>query len=89
MKTIEITKAKSSLADYARGVKNDPVIVTSRGKPLAALVSLNNTDMESASLSTNPDFLALIRRSRARQKAEGGLSAEDLRRRLKKKRRSE
>jgi len=84
MKTIEIAKAKSSLADYARGVKNDPVIVTVGGKPLAALVSLSNIDMETTSLSTNPEFIALIQQSRAHQKSSGGLSLAALRSRLKK-----
>lgn len=35
---------------------------------------------ESAHLSTNPQFLALIERSRARQKAEGGISGAEMRR---------
>ncbi|GFP20502.1 hypothetical protein HKBW3S03_02005, partial [Candidatus Hakubella thermalkaliphila] len=41
-----------------------------------------NADMETVSLSTNPQFLALIERSRARQQAEGGISSEEMRRRL-------
>ena len=48
-------------------------------------------DAEAISLSTNPRFLAIIERSRLRQKREGGISSEEMRRRLglpKKKRRS-
>ena len=38
--------------------------------------------METAKLSTNPKFLALIERSRARRKAEGGVSSTEIRQRL-------
>jgi hypothetical protein len=38
--------------------------------------------MKTISLSTNPQFIAIIERSRARQKAEGGISSDEMRRRL-------
>jgi prevent-host-death family protein len=84
MKTIEVTKANLSLADYTKEVVKEPVIVTSGGKPVAALVSISNADIETVSLSNNPKFLDLIERSRARQKLEGGISTEEMRRRLRK-----
>jgi hypothetical protein len=37
---------------------------------------------EMVALSTNPQFMALIERSRARHRAEGGISSEEMRRRL-------
>jgi len=49
---------------------------------VAALVSISNADIETVSLSNNPKFLALIERSRAKQKVEGGISTEEMRRRL-------
>lgn len=49
---------------------------------VAALVPIENTDLETATLSTHPRFLALIERSRSRQKAEGGISSAEMRRRL-------
>ena len=58
------------------------LILTVRGKPIAALVSVENADVETVTLSTHPQFIALIERSRARQKAEGGISSEEMRRRL-------
>ena len=48
----------------------------------AALVSVENADLETITLSTNPQFIAMIERSRARQRAEGGISSEEMRRRL-------
>jgi hypothetical protein len=43
---------------------------------------IESTDMEIAALSDNPKFLALIERSRARLEAEGGISSDEMRRRL-------
>lgn len=82
MKTVEIAKAKSSLADYAKKVTKEPVIVIAKGKPVAALVGIKNADIETVSLSNNPQFLALIERSRKKQKTKGGISTEEMRHRL-------
>jgi len=82
MKTIEMIEATAALAEYARRVAIEPVIVTVGGEPVAALVAIENADMETISLSTNPKFMALIERARTRQQAEGGISGEEMRRRL-------
>ena len=82
MKTLELDKATAPLARYARGVKKHPIVVTVQGKPIAALLAVENADLETVSLSTNPCFVALIERSRVRQKFEGGISSEAMRRRL-------
>lgn len=82
MKTVELSKATASLAAYARKTKRGPVVVMSGGRPVAALIIIRNTDLETATLSTNPKFLALIERSRMRQRTEGGISSEEMRRRL-------
>jgi antitoxin (DNA-binding transcriptional repressor) of toxin-antitoxin stability system len=84
MKTINVTKANMLLSDYAKKIKKEPVIITKEGKPLAALVNIQNADIETVSLSNNPKFIALIERSRSRQKYEGGVSSEEMRRRLQK-----
>ena len=83
MKTIEVTNATLPLSDYAKEVAKEPVIVTVKGKPIAALVSISNADIETVALSNNPQFLNLIERSRSRQKTEGGISTEEMRQRLK------
>lgn len=82
MKTLEMKHATASLAEYARDVKKEPVILTVAGKPVAALVAIENADAETVCLSTNPRFLALIERSRKRHSAEGGIAAPEMRRRL-------
>jgi prevent-host-death family protein len=82
MKTLEIDDATAPLADYARRVKEMPVVLTFRGKPVAALVSITNADSETVGLSTNDRFRALIERSRTRHKVEGGISPAEMRERL-------
>lgn len=82
MNTVEIKDAKDSLRNYAEQVKDYPIIITDHGRPVAALLPLDNTDIETATLSTNPRFLALIKRSQRRQTTEGGISSQEMRKRL-------
>jgi len=70
------------LAKYAQQVDTGPIVVTIGGRPVAVVVAIENADLETISLSTNPQFLALIERSRARQESEGGISSDEMRRRL-------
>jgi hypothetical protein len=51
----------------------------SKGKPLAAVVSLKGTDLETASVSVSPVFQQIIKRSRRRQASEGGMSSDQVR----------
>ncbi len=82
MKTLEMTKATLPLAEYAENVNQEPVILTKNGKPVAALVSLEDVDIETVKLSNNPKFMALIERSRAQRKSKGGISSGEMRKRL-------
>jgi antitoxin (DNA-binding transcriptional repressor) of toxin-antitoxin stability system len=82
MRVIERKDATASLAEYAAEIGNDPLVVTSEGQPVAALVPIENADMETVALSTNREFLELIERSRSRVRAEGGISSQDMRRRF-------
>ena len=58
------------------------MVLTQRGRPIAALVGLKNVDLETFTLSTDPGFIALIERSRRRHEVEGGISTSEMRRRL-------
>ena len=82
MKMVEVKKATAPLGDYARDVQKEPVIVTEHGRPIAAIMPVTNADPETVGLSTNPQFLQLIERSRRRHEAEGGISSAEMRRRL-------
>ncbi len=82
MKTINVMKATAPLADYVQKVGKGPVILTIDGRPVAALVPIQEADLETVAVGTNPDFLALIERARARHRSEGGISSEEMRRRF-------
>ncbi len=82
MKTVEMSEATGPLGEYAKKAGKEAVVVTRRGKPVAALVPVEDADMESLSLATNPDFLAIIERSRERCKPGSGISTGEMRRRL-------
>lgn len=81
-RTIDLADATQPLADYAQEVDGGSIVVTRNGHPIAAIVALPNTDLETAALSQNPQFLAIIERSRARYVEEGGISSAEMRRRL-------
>lgn len=82
MKIVEIAEANATLAEYTFDLAEEPVIVTKNGQPIAALVNLENVDLETISLSTNPKFIELIEKSRSGRRAEGGISSQEMRRRL-------
>jgi antitoxin (DNA-binding transcriptional repressor) of toxin-antitoxin stability system len=82
MKTVEIGEATQTLGEAARGACDEAVVLTDGGKPMAVLLPIENADLETVSLGSNPQFLAMIERSRVRQKEEGDLSPDQVRRRL-------
>jgi antitoxin (DNA-binding transcriptional repressor) of toxin-antitoxin stability system len=82
VKVVEKKEATRPLADYASEIQDGPVVVTDGGQPVAALVPIENADLETVSLSTNRRFLDLIERSRSRVRDEGGVSSEEMRRRF-------
>ena len=80
MKVVETQEATRTLAEYASEIKSGTVVITDHGQPIAALVAIENADLETVSLSTNPQSFNLIERSRVSD--EGGVSSEEMRRRL-------
>ena len=80
MKTVRLASASRSLAEYAKELDNEIVVVTDRNKPIAAVVPLKNVDRESLALSSHPEFLEIIERSRRQFAAGKTLSLEEMRR---------
>ena len=90
MKTVELADATASLSEYARKVRGETLVVTVKGKPLAALMPVSpRTDLENLVVTTHPTFQAIMERSQARYEAEGGISTEEMRRRLAERRKAE
>jgi hypothetical protein len=75
---IELDDATESLAEYVKRLQEEPLIIVHKGVALAAVVPLDNMDYESVELSTNPRFIEILERSRARYRKEGGISSEDM-----------
>ena len=72
--------ATASLSDYARKARKGTLIVTRRGKPVAALMPVDaRTDLENLVVTTHPTFRAIMECSEARYQREGGLSTKQVR----------
>jgi hypothetical protein len=82
MRTIDISDASRSHGEYAEEATDEPIVILSGGQPTAVLLPLAGADLESLSLSTNPEFLAIIANSRRRHEREAGISSAEMRRRL-------
>ncbi|MBI2835022.1 MAG: hypothetical protein HYX76_11420 [Acidobacteria bacterium] len=65
MKTLRLSRASRSLTEYATELRDEVLLLTDRNRPVAAIVPLKGIDRESLALSSHPEFLALIARSRA------------------------
>lgn len=64
IKTIELSTASQSLADYTEDFRDKTVVLTLNGKAIAAVISLQELDLESFSLSENPEFMKIIEKAR-------------------------
>jgi len=74
MKTMEVTRASASLVATAGRSRDRTLILTRKGKPLAAVVSLRGLAREAFALSTDPRFLALVERSEESARRDGTVS---------------
>ncbi len=78
MKAIEISAASRPLAEYAKELGDDILVLTTRNKPVAAIVPLKVLDRESLVLASHPEFLKLIARSRREFAAGRTVSLEEM-----------
>jgi antitoxin (DNA-binding transcriptional repressor) of toxin-antitoxin stability system len=81
MKAIEVSDV-SALAPYVQPGCSEPLLLTDHGRVVATIVPADEEDAESMLLSINPRFRAILERSRSRLESEGGLSSEEVRKRL-------
>ncbi len=82
MKTLEISGTSPRLDEVIDSLREEPLVLTREGQPLAVLLPVAGSDPETVSLSLNPQFLALLEASARRHHTEGGISLEEMRRRL-------
>jgi hypothetical protein len=81
MKTLDIS-GTTTIAEAVRGLNGEPLAVMDGQDPLAVLLPVEGGDLETVSLSVNAQFLRIIESSRQRHAAEGGISSEEMRKRL-------
>jgi hypothetical protein len=82
MKKIDVIEATNSLEQYAREVEQEPLVLTEGGHAIAALMPINDADLESMALSLSPKFQAVIERAREEYRDCASLSDVDVRREL-------
>lgn len=82
MKTIDVRHATGTLADYARALGEEPVVLTDEGQPIAALLPIDEDDLASFALATNPRFFEILEQSRAEDRAGLSLPEAEVRREL-------
>lgn len=64
MKTIDLNDATEPLAEYVKRMEREEITIIHKGVPLAVLRPAGNDDYESVQMSTNPEFIALLEKSR-------------------------
>lgn len=82
MKRVEINEAVASLGDYAQKLAGEPLVLTADGRPVAALLPIDEADLDALALGSDPRFLALIEQARAEHRAGRSRSADEVRREL-------
>ena len=81
MKTVELDQATAPLAEYARNARQEGVVVTVNGKPVATVQAVpEGSDWESLAIGMNPVFLEIMERSRIAHREQGGISPDEMRR---------
>ena len=82
MKTLELSNASKTLADYTAELDSESIVITSNEKPVAALVSLKGMDRESVALSLSPEFAKIIGRARSEAKTGKVVSLQQIKEEL-------
>ena len=57
-------------------------LLTDGDQPIAALMPIEDADLETIGLGSNPKFLALLEQARAQRRAGAGLTTEEVRAKL-------
>jgi len=82
MKTMEIPVGQKQLQAAIRRGEQETIVLTRRGKAVAAVVPMKGVDAESLRLSTSKRFLNILRRSFRQLDAGKGISLADMKKRV-------
>jgi prevent-host-death family protein len=79
MMTVGVKELKNRTSEYLRRAKKEgPVIVTSHGKPIAAVLSLEPDEVEDFLIAHNPKIRRAVKRGIADAQAGKVYSVEEL-----------
>jgi hypothetical protein len=82
MKSVDLADV-NALEPFIQPGSTEPVLVKSQGQTVAAVIPVATPeDLEDLVLSRSPQFQTILERSEQRLAEEGGLSADEVRRRL-------
>lgn len=82
MKTMEVPAGQRQLRAAIRQGEEETIVLTRRGKPVAAVVPMKGVDAETLKLSTSRKFLGILRRSFAQLDAGRTVSLAEMKRRV-------
>lgn len=82
MRTIEIANAAAPLARLVREARGGALVVTRRGRPIAAVVPLGSAEWEDFLVGQHPRFREILARSDASYRAHGAIPLQDVEREL-------
>jgi PHD/YefM family antitoxin component YafN of YafNO toxin-antitoxin module len=80
MKMMEISEATAPLSVLTHDLEEEMLVLTSKDKPVAALISLKNVDKESLALSSSHEFMKIIDTARKEFAAGKTVSLEEMKR---------
>ena len=82
MKTMEVPVGQKQLQAAIRRGEEETIVLTRRGKPVAAVVPMKGVDAETLKLSTSRRFLNILRRSFRQLDAGKGISLGEMKKRV-------
>jgi hypothetical protein len=82
MKVVALEGTTLTVPELVEMAKGEAVILTRDGQPLVAIRDVSGSDWESTALAHNPQFQAIIERSRRSYRDRGGIGLEKLRHEL-------
>ena len=82
MRKIKFAQSTNSLGQYARQLEEEPLILTKNGHAIAALLPIDDADLESIALSLSSKFQAMIEHAREEHRNGASRSADEVRREL-------
>ncbi len=82
VKTIDISEADRPLAEYARSIEDETLVITIGGEAVAAVVPFDDFDLENRRVAESRKFQEIVARSKASLDRGEGLTMEEARERL-------